>query len=65
MKMNTRPSIDQVFLQKGITYHGRPCKHGHPGIRYVKGGECVDCQRRYNTIAYLNRKREKAQAQAA
>lgn len=26
------------------TYQGTPCKHGHPGIRFVKwNGKCVDC----------------------
>jgi hypothetical protein len=55
----TRPSIDKIFLQKGITYQGKPCRHGHPGIRYVKGGECVDCSKRYNYLGYRNRKRQK------
>jgi hypothetical protein len=27
----------------GFYYFGMPCKHGHPGKRYVAGGGCVDC----------------------
>jgi hypothetical protein len=26
-------------------YQGKPCKRGHSGLRYAKGGGCVDCQR--------------------
>jgi len=45
-------------LKRGLTYQGKPCKHGHRGIRYVRGGECIDCQQRYNDA----RKRKNAQA---
>ena len=27
------------------TYQGNPCGRGHSGIRYIKGGACVECQK--------------------
>lgn len=27
-------------------YQGRPCKYGHPGIRYVASRHCVECAAR-------------------
>ena len=50
-----RPSIENIFLQRGLTYQGKPCKRGHPGVRYVRGGECVECQKKYNTRQYRDR----------
>ena len=33
-------------VKTGAThYQGAPCKRGHPGIRYVRSGACVDCAR--------------------
>lgn len=29
----------------GIHYQGKPCKHGHSGLRYVGSGNCVECAR--------------------
>lgn len=30
---------------RGETYQGTPCKRGHSGKRYAKGGACTECQR--------------------
>jgi hypothetical protein len=30
---------------RGETYQGTPCKRGHSGRRYVKGGACTECQK--------------------
>lgn len=27
----------------GETYMGKPCKHGHAGLRYKKGNTCIEC----------------------
>ena len=29
------------------TYKGRPCKHGHSGVRFIWGG-CVECRNEVN-----------------
>lgn len=26
-----------------LTYQGKPCPHGHAGVRYTRGGGCVEC----------------------
>jgi hypothetical protein len=28
---------------RGEKYQGKPCKRDHNGVRYVKGGTCVQC----------------------
>jgi hypothetical protein len=33
--------------KKGLTYQGKPCKHGHSGVRYVVGNGCVECSKAY------------------
>lgn len=34
----------QEALERGhIKYQGKPCRHGHSGIRYVKDWTCIDC----------------------
>ncbi len=38
------------------TYLGRPCKHGHSGERYIKGGNCVACSRTSAAAAYVRRR---------
>lgn len=30
---------------KATTYQGGPCKRGHVGIRRVRGGDCVECNK--------------------
>ena len=30
---------------RGEKYQGNPCRRGHSGIRWVKGGACVECQK--------------------
>jgi len=34
-------------LGKKTYYTGKPCKHGHHSERYVNGGACVGCFRRF------------------
>lgn len=34
---------------RGETYQGNPCHRGHSGIRYRKGGGCIDCQKLSDT----------------
>ena len=34
---------------------GMPCKRGHPGLRYVKSGLCVECGRAHTRAANLRR----------
>jgi hypothetical protein len=38
------------------TYDGEPCKYGHSGKRFVKGGKCVEC-----TVERTRKFREKAE----
>lgn len=38
-------------------YQGKPCKFGHPGMRYSSTGSCVECQ-----SAFASRQRERARA---
>ena len=34
----------QIALELGhVKYQGKPCKNGHPGVRYVRDWTCVDC----------------------
>ena len=40
-------------------YTGKPCKHGHTGLRFTKSGACVDCNyiksmRRNSNLDNLN-----------
>lgn len=30
-----------------LVYNGKPCKYGHPGLRYASTGACVECQRKH------------------
>ena len=30
------------------TFKGRPCKHGHSGLRYKKAARCVECVKQFN-----------------
>jgi len=37
-------SPKQRAIREGLVYfQGRPCKRNHDGLRYTKGGQCVDC----------------------
>lgn len=40
-----RDAADHVVIERGATYHGRPCEHGHGTLRYVRNERCVECQR--------------------
>lgn len=43
------------MAQTADTFQGRPCRHGHGGLRYVKSRCCVECQRT-STRGYRNRR---------
>ncbi len=30
-----------------ITYQGKPCRHGHDGIRYISTAKCIKCVSNY------------------
>lgn len=48
-----------VALEHGqLRFQGRPCVHGHSGVRYAKSGVCVECQR----IAVKNNKNNRKAA---
>lgn len=60
------------------TYQGRPCSHGHPGIRFISDDCCADCKRATNerrrdahkiaraeALAEQSDRRERDQAMAA
>lgn len=32
-----------AHLSGHTKYLGKPCRHGHSGLRYVSTGGCVDC----------------------
>lgn len=34
-----------ALRSKAAVVHGRPCRHGHGNLRYIKGNECVVCAR--------------------
>lgn len=37
-------SAQKTAAQSGLVhYQGAPCKHGHSGLRYTKGAQCIDC----------------------
>lgn len=36
------------------TYQGRPCKRGHPGIRYTGNHTCIECHKVYRARWYIN-----------
>jgi hypothetical protein len=38
------------------TYEGRPCRHGHGGLRYVASGGCVICAREAGAKYYHDRR---------
>lgn len=46
---------------KPETYQGRPCKQGHSGLRYKKGGKCIICAT-IRAKCYYSRNRQKGQA---
>lgn len=35
----------------GTTYHGKPCKKGHNGIRYTCNGYCVECNKEKSKLS--------------
>jgi 5-methylcytosine-specific restriction endonuclease McrA len=39
---------------KGLEFYftGKPCKHGHIGLRYVSSGVCLECRTQYNRNYY-------------
>lgn len=42
--------------QGALTYRGRPCRHGHDGLRYVSTGVCVPCRLGHDPGARVPRK---------
>ncbi len=40
-----------------VRFQGAPCKNGHIGIRYTKGGQCVDCIAKKRNISLTSRQR--------
>lgn len=54
-------------LSGSKTYAGRPCKHGHDGLKYTGCGSCVECSRANSTseekkqydALYLTKNKEK------
>jgi hypothetical protein len=48
-------SKEEAIEQGEKTYYGPPCKRGHDGKRFVKGGKCVEC-----TVQRTRNFREKA-----
>lgn len=34
---------DQAIASGRNKYQGKPCKHGHGGLRYVGKSSCVEC----------------------
>ena len=40
-----RPDLAKMAAREaGISkFQGRPCKHGHDGLRYSSTGNCVEC----------------------
>lgn len=50
--------------QKGEkVYQGKVCTRGHSGVRYTKGGKCVDCTHENNQALAKARCRERIWSQ--
>lgn len=49
---------------RGETYQGNPCRRGHSGIRYIKGGACTDCQKLTDTARRQRLKEQQPTAPA-
>lgn len=50
---------------KEKTFHGKPCRHGHGGERYLSNLQCVGCSRAHALARYQEKSDEiKAQARA-
>jgi len=47
-----------LALELGVaTYNGRPCKQGHPGLRYAKSQACVECMKLANGVYYSRKQK--------
>jgi len=42
---NCKRLTEKAQLAGQSTYQGKPCPHGHDGIRYACNGSCVQCNR--------------------
>lgn len=43
---------DQAIASGRNKYQGKPCKHGHTGVRYI-GGACVECAMQARAFARM------------
>lgn len=43
-------------------YLGRPCKYGHPGLRFTNSRQCIECSARKGQEYYATKGRAKAAA---
>lgn len=51
-------SAKNTAIQNGLVrFQGKPCKNGHSGIRYTKGGQCVDCIAQTRQTSIIPRQR--------
>lgn len=46
---------------RGVTYEGKPCRHGHGTTRYLKSRGCVECARGYYDPRRVKPKKPKPQ----
>jgi len=49
-------SRDEAARAGRVTYHGKPCNHGHGTERYVLSNACVHCDRSNAKRQYERRK---------
>lgn len=42
MKYTARSAADAAIMGQR-TYQGKPCRHGHQGLRYTVNSSCVEC----------------------
>jgi hypothetical protein len=48
-------------MARGAKVMGKPCRNGHPGVRYASTGQCVQCMQE-NVARWKAGKRERAVA---
>lgn len=62
-----RAARQAAMRDDALTYIGRPCEHGHAGLRYTRGGSCFACaasavsseERKKYDAAYYSQNRER------
>lgn len=47
-------------MQPAKMFLGKPCRHGHIGVRYEVGGKCVECNRIRDKTRKQNEQKKKA-----